>query len=78
MKADFADLNSPPDLATPHSLPSKNLARLVWTMVRPYKKWLLIIFLATRLVPFTLISRFKKSANATWFNNNNKKSTLGA
>ncbi len=44
MKADFADLNSTPDLATLHSLPSKNLARLVWTMVRPYKRWLLIIF----------------------------------
>jgi ABC-type multidrug transport system fused ATPase/permease subunit len=46
MKADFADLNSPPDLAASYSLPSKNLARLVWTMVRPYKKWLLIIFVA--------------------------------
>ena len=29
-----------------NSLPSKNLARLVWFMVSPYKKWLLIIFFA--------------------------------
>ncbi len=45
MKTDFPT-NSPADLATANSLPSKSLAKLVWTMVSPYKKWLLIIFLA--------------------------------
>lgn len=30
-------------------LPPKNLAKLVWTMVSPYKKWLIIIFFAMLL-----------------------------
>jgi ABC-type multidrug transport system fused ATPase/permease subunit len=46
MKTDFPNTNSPADLAMANSLPSKSLAKLVWTMVSPYKKWLLIIFLA--------------------------------
>ncbi|MFI5160091.1 MAG: ABC transporter ATP-binding protein [Sphingobacteriales bacterium] len=46
MKADFADPNSPSDPISPHILSSKNLAKLVWSLVRPYKKWLLIIFVA--------------------------------
>ncbi len=44
MKSGFS--NTPADLATGNSIPSKNLAKLVWTMVSPYKKWLLIILLA--------------------------------
>src|ERR1700742_4461877 len=44
MKADFAD--GSPDLAALHNIPSRKLASLVWSMVRPYKKWLLIIFVA--------------------------------
>jgi len=43
MKA-FPEPNADPN--APHTLASKNLAKLVWAMVRPYKKWLLIIFLA--------------------------------
>jgi len=44
MKSGFS--NTPADLATGNSIPSKSLAKLVWTMVSPYKKWLLIILLA--------------------------------
>jgi ABC-type multidrug transport system fused ATPase/permease subunit len=46
MKADFADPTNSPDLTASHILPSKNLAKLVLSMVSPYKKWLLIIFIA--------------------------------
>lgn len=46
MKTNFPDTNSPGDLASVTNLPSKSIARLVWTMVSPYKKWLLIIFVA--------------------------------
>src|ERR1700733_12148065 len=44
MKSGFS--NTPADLATGNSIPSKSLAKLVWTMVSPYKKWLLFIFVA--------------------------------
>ena len=37
------------DLGLVKTLPTKNLAKLVWSMVRPYKKWMLIIFLAMLL-----------------------------
>jgi|SRR5579863_3122748 len=43
MKA-FPEPNADPGAV--HNLASKNLAKLVWAMVRPYKKWLIIIFLA--------------------------------
>lgn len=43
MKA-FPEPNADP--AAVHTLASKSLAKLVWAMVRPYKKWLLIIFMA--------------------------------
>src|ERR1700751_4248518 len=35
-----------PDLNASHTIASKGLAKLIWAMVRPYKRWLLIIFLA--------------------------------
>lgn len=40
----FPEPNADP--AAVHTLASKNLAKLVWAMVKPYKKWLIIIFLA--------------------------------
>jgi subfamily B ATP-binding cassette protein MsbA len=40
---------SPADLGLVKALPTKNLAKLVWSMVRPYKRWMLIIFLAMLL-----------------------------
>jgi len=40
----FPEPNADP--AAVHTLASKNLAKLVWAMVKPYKKWLVIIFLA--------------------------------
>src|SRR5260221_2289319 len=46
MKTDFPNTHGPPDLGLVKSLPSKNLAKLIWIMVSPYKKWLLIIFIA--------------------------------
>jgi len=46
MKANFPDSNSGPDLYSGKNIPSKGLARLVWTMVSPYKRWLFIIFFA--------------------------------
>jgi subfamily B ATP-binding cassette protein MsbA len=46
MKTDFPNTHGPADLGLVKNLPSKNLAKLIWTMVSPYKKWLLIIFIA--------------------------------
>lgn len=46
MKTGFPDSSDPAEAAFKKGLPSKSLAKLVWQMVRPYKKWLLIIFLA--------------------------------
>jgi ABC-type multidrug transport system fused ATPase/permease subunit len=46
MKTQFPNTNSPADLGLVKSLGSKHLAKLVWSMVSPYKKWLLIIFFA--------------------------------
>jgi subfamily B ATP-binding cassette protein MsbA len=46
MKFESPDTNSAPDVASLHSIPSKGLAKLVLTMVSPYKKWHLIIFVA--------------------------------
>jgi ABC-type multidrug transport system fused ATPase/permease subunit len=46
MKTDFPNIHGPADLGLVKSLPSKNLAKLIWIMVSPYKKWLLIIFIA--------------------------------
>src|ERR1700710_59138 len=46
MKTDFPKTNSISDSAPVNSLPSKSLAKLVFSMVSPYKKWHLIIFLA--------------------------------
>ncbi|MBS1533149.1 MAG: ABC transporter ATP-binding protein [Bacteroidetes bacterium] len=43
MKA-FPEPNFDPN--APHAIASKKLAKLVWAMVKPYKKWLIIIFLA--------------------------------
>ncbi|MGZ3999204.1 MAG: ABC transporter ATP-binding protein [Mucilaginibacter sp.] len=40
----FPEPNADP--AALHTLASKNLAKLVWAMVKPYRKWLVIIFLA--------------------------------
>jgi len=40
----FPEPNADP--AAVRTLASKNLAKLVWAMVKPYKKWLVIIFLA--------------------------------
>src|SRR3569833_990074 len=51
MKA-FPEPNLDPNAA--HTIASKNLAKLVWVMVKPYKKWLAIIFLA--MVVETLMS----------------------
>src|ERR1700712_5151204 len=46
MKANFPDSNTASDLYSGKNIPSKSLAKLVWTMVRPYKRWLFIIFFA--------------------------------
>jgi ABC-type multidrug transport system fused ATPase/permease subunit len=46
MKTGFKSNDAPSDVTPTHSLPSKSLAKLVWNMVSPYKKWLLIIFCA--------------------------------
>src|ERR1700712_2001981 len=46
MKVNFPDTNSASDLYSGKNIPSKSLAKLVWTMVRPYKRWLFIIFFA--------------------------------
>lgn len=46
MKTGFPNTNSISDSAPVNSLPSKSLAKLVFSMVSPYKKWHLIIFLA--------------------------------
>jgi ABC-type multidrug transport system fused ATPase/permease subunit len=46
MKTEFPNTNSAADLAVGNKRPSKNLAKLVWTLVSFYKKWLLIIFIA--------------------------------
>src|ERR1700688_3638237 len=46
MKTDFPKTNSISASAPVNSLPSKSLAKLVFSMVSPYKKWHLIIFLA--------------------------------
>jgi len=51
MKA-FPEPNADPN--APHTIASKNLAKLVWVMLKPYKKWLAIIFLA--MVMETLMS----------------------
>ncbi|HEY2581907.1 MAG TPA: ABC transporter ATP-binding protein [Mucilaginibacter sp.] len=49
MKATSPNIHGPADLGLVKTLPTKNLAKLVWSMVRPYKKWMLIIFLAMLL-----------------------------
>jgi ABC-type multidrug transport system fused ATPase/permease subunit len=49
MKTEFSNPYNQSDPVTVKALPSKNLAKLVWTMVSPYKKWLLIIFFAMLL-----------------------------
>jgi ABC-type multidrug transport system fused ATPase/permease subunit len=46
MKTDFPNTDGAADSAHLKSIPAKNIARLVWTMVSPYKKWLFIIFIA--------------------------------
>jgi len=46
MKTKFPDENSLADLGSVKSLPSKSLAKLVYSMVSPYKKWHFIIFFA--------------------------------
>ena len=46
MKTDFPDTNSAPDQYSGKTIRSKGVAKLMWTMVGPYKRWLLIIFLA--------------------------------
>ncbi len=46
MKAKFPDENGLADLGSVKSLPSKSLAKLVYSMVSPYKKWHFIIFFA--------------------------------
>ncbi|HEY4326960.1 MAG TPA: ABC transporter ATP-binding protein [Mucilaginibacter sp.] len=49
MKVTSPNIDSPADLGLAKTLPTKNLAKLVWSMVRPYKKWMLIIFFAMLL-----------------------------
>ncbi len=46
MKTEFSNTNNAADLALGNKRPSKNLAKLVWTLVSFYKKWLIIIFVA--------------------------------
>jgi subfamily B ATP-binding cassette protein MsbA len=46
MKVISPETGSSPDAASVNSLSSKKLTKLVLTMVGPYKKWLLIIFMA--------------------------------
>ena len=46
MKAGFSDTGEFNDSPQVGGLRSKSLAKLIWQMVKPYKKWLLIIFLA--------------------------------
>jgi len=46
MKTGFPEISDTAETAGKTGMASKSLARLVWQMVRPYKKWLLIIFLA--------------------------------
>jgi ABC-type multidrug transport system fused ATPase/permease subunit len=46
MKTDFPNTNNPADLNLVNSLSSKKLAKLVWSMASPYKKWHLFIFVA--------------------------------
>ena len=52
MKFDVPNTDSPSEKVK--ALPSKSLAKLVWTLVRPYKKWMAIIF--TAMVLETLMS----------------------
>lgn len=52
MKFDVPNTDSPSEKVK--ALPSKSLAKLVWTLVRPYKKWMTIIF--TAMVLETLMS----------------------
>ncbi|HTI58769.1 ABC transporter ATP-binding protein [Mucilaginibacter sp.] len=47
MKFDVPNTDSPSEKVK--ALPSKSLAKLVWTLVRPYKKWMAIIFAAMML-----------------------------
>jgi len=44
MKTSFVDVNDQADNAQAPKLSSKSLGKLVWGLVKPYKKWLLIIF----------------------------------
>ena len=49
MKTEFANPYTQADVPPLKALPPKNLAKLAWAMVSPYKKWLLIIFFAMLL-----------------------------
>ncbi len=46
MKTSFVDVNDQADNAQAPKLSSKSLGKMVWGLVKPYKKWLLIIFIA--------------------------------
>lgn len=46
MKTGFPGMSDPAETVATSGLPSKSIAKLVWQMVRPYKKWLLIIYIA--------------------------------
>jgi subfamily B ATP-binding cassette protein MsbA len=46
MKTPFPNTDNPADINLEHSLSLKKLVKLVWTMVSPYKKWHLFIFMA--------------------------------
>ncbi len=46
MKTSFVDVNDQAENAQAPKLSSKSLGKMVWGLVKPYKKWLLIIFLA--------------------------------
>ena len=46
MKTIFTRVKEAEDVKLARRLSSKNLGKLVWALVKPYKKWLLIIFIA--------------------------------